>query len=48
MKTKPLTFLLSLTFMFFFGTSSIGEEKDLDQDAFICEGDWLNLQARSM
>ncbi|SVC36677.1 uncharacterized protein METZ01_LOCUS289531 [marine metagenome] len=34
MKSK-LIFLLSLTFLFLFGSSSAGQEKDLDQDAFI-------------
>jgi hypothetical protein len=48
MNTKPLTFLLSLSFLFLFGSSSAGEERDLDQDAFICEGDYILVKLQGV
>ena len=41
MKTKPLTFLLALTFLFFINSSSVyGERRDLAQ-AELCIGDCM-------
>ena len=47
MKSK-LTFLLSPTFLFLFGSSSAGEEKDLDQEAFIREGDCMLVKLKGI
>ena len=45
MKTKPLTFLLSLTFLFLFSGSSVyGEERDLAQ-AELCIGDCMLVKS---
>ena len=45
MKTKPLTFLLSLTFLFFISSSSVyGERRDLAQ-AEVCIGDCMLVKS---
>jgi hypothetical protein len=45
MKTKPLTFLLALTFLFFISSSSVyGERRDLAQ-AEVCIGDCMLVKS---
>ena len=45
MKIKPLTFLLSLTFLFFISSSSVyGEERDLAQTE-LCIGDCMLVKS---
>ena len=45
MQTKPLTFLLSLTFLFFISSSSVyGERRDLAQ-AEVCIGDCMLVKS---